>query len=454
DDIGAESAATEPDVEDVAALEQQLDDIVIPEPQAADAGEPALTLEGDVEGAAALEQQPDDIVIPEPQAADAGEPALTLEGDGEDAAALEQQLDDIVIPEPQADEESTGQETMDEFIAPEIPQEEFSADATILDVGAPASAADESDRIQKAMQEASPGTPGPDEEVDSLLEDTISTRDVLDKALAEVEDENTAEEEDETLDDVIAAAPPKQKRSASKALMVLLVLCVVAAGGFYAYTSFLAPSEQVPARVKKSVAKQDKVLDKVLKKKAPKAARKTKKMKAARKKPATQKIVTATQKPGAQKKKAAAVPVKIDKPMKVQPVTQKTAAVQKPAAEKKPIAKKALPTKKAPPAKKITTARKEPAVQTAPPKKKTLPPLQQYFSIHAGSYKRKSNADRIIARLVKSGFDAYCEKAELGAKGVWFRVKIGKFATRLEAEKKQQELNKKITIQSRIVMKK
>jgi len=73
------------------------------------------------------------------------------------------------------------------------------------------------------------------------------------------------------------------------------------------------------------------------------------------------------------------------------------------------------------------------------------------YSVHAGSFKTEERADSEIARLKGFGFDAYKEQVKLSKKGIWYRVKIGKFPSLQDARETQKMLKEKDpSIESRI----
>ena len=74
------------------------------------------------------------------------------------------------------------------------------------------------------------------------------------------------------------------------------------------------------------------------------------------------------------------------------------------------------------------------------------------YSVHAGSYIDRDLAVREAKRLKALGLDAYTEEVNLGEKGIWHRIKIGRFGTPEEARKMQNKLiQKDKKIQSRII---
>jgi cell division septation protein DedD len=70
-------------------------------------------------------------------------------------------------------------------------------------------------------------------------------------------------------------------------------------------------------------------------------------------------------------------------------------------------------------------------------------PAQGAFSVHVFSFKTQQSAQAEIDRLNKRGFNAYLETVDLGAKGIWHRVKVGNYATRAEAEQARLDIKKK-----------
>ncbi len=95
----------------------------------------------------------------------------------------------------------------------------------------------------------------------------------------------------------------------------------------------------------------------------------------------------------------------------------------------------------------MTTEKPAPTVETKPePVPKTT------YSVHAGSYRNSERANAEVRRFSNHGFNAYIERADLGEKGIWYRVKIGMFNTKEAASKEQEVLNRKIKgVESRVV---
>jgi cell division protein FtsN len=156
-----------------------------------------------------------------------------------------------------------------------------------------------------------------------------------------------------------------------------------------------------------------------------------------------QQVATA---PPAQLTKPAAPPAAHVQPAEAKPVP----AVQKspPAPEAKAPAPKpaavapATSPPAAPPAKPVVTAAAKPAAETpvtppvATPAKTaaTVPPTAGAYVLQIGAYKSQSDANaawkayRAKHAALLSGLGPNVQKADLGDKGVWYRLRVGSFA--------------------------
>jgi cell division septation protein DedD len=74
--------------------------------------------------------------------------------------------------------------------------------------------------------------------------------------------------------------------------------------------------------------------------------------------------------------------------------------------------------------------------------KKKFELKEKLFTLQAGSFEKKEHAEELFQELQKKGYPVFLEKADLKGKGVWYRVKLGEFSTRAEAEKFREELGK------------
>lgn len=82
--------------------------------------------------------------------------------------------------------------------------------------------------------------------------------------------------------------------------------------------------------------------------------------------------------------------------------------------------------------------------QTAPqPPATTAKPVKGHFAVQVSSSQDKALADSLVGILRKQEFKSYLEETTLeSGGGTWFRVLVGPYATRDEAEKAQKEIAK------------
>ncbi|MFH1728488.1 MAG: SPOR domain-containing protein [Pseudomonadota bacterium] len=57
------------------------------------------------------------------------------------------------------------------------------------------------------------------------------------------------------------------------------------------------------------------------------------------------------------------------------------------------------------------------------------------FTIQVNSFKDKNQADKAVSKLKEKGYTAYIMKKYIDESGLWYRVRVGQFVTREEAEK-------------------
>ena len=66
------------------------------------------------------------------------------------------------------------------------------------------------------------------------------------------------------------------------------------------------------------------------------------------------------------------------------------------------------------------------------------------FTVQVGAYHSELKAHESIMKYKAEGYDAYLEEAAVGEKKqVWYRVRIGRYVKRADAEKMVKELNSK-----------
>jgi cell division septation protein DedD len=137
--------------------------------------------------------------------------------------------------------------------------------------------------------------------------------------------------------------------------------------------------------------------------------------------PATPVAKEATPKPEASTPKVA----------EVKPPAEQKAPSPKVTAEPKEVVEK--PEKKA----EITAVAK-----SKPPSAPETPPAVT-FTINVASFKPRERAEQYVEELKKLGVDAYVYEVDLGEKGKWHRVAVGRFPTLKEAKDYKEELIKK-----------
>lgn len=72
----------------------------------------------------------------------------------------------------------------------------------------------------------------------------------------------------------------------------------------------------------------------------------------------------------------------------------------------------------------------EPKVQAVPEEK--LP--TDRFTINVASFRERKRAERLVDELKEKGYGAFVGKATIPKKGTWYRVSVGRFSTRKEAQ--------------------
>ena len=56
------------------------------------------------------------------------------------------------------------------------------------------------------------------------------------------------------------------------------------------------------------------------------------------------------------------------------------------------------------------------------------------YTVNIASFRDKRNADRLMRELEQKGYEIFKEKANIPEKGVWYRVAVGRFSSRREAQ--------------------
>jgi cell division septation protein DedD len=86
-----------------------------------------------------------------------------------------------------------------------------------------------------------------------------------------------------------------------------------------------------------------------------------------------------------------------------------------------------------------------PGTSTSPGQTAALaasPPGARFYTVQVGSFRRDTDAQRLLQQLVQQGYAARLLSITLPDKGVWHRVRIGTFAERAEADQMAQRLRR------------
>jgi cell division septation protein DedD len=62
------------------------------------------------------------------------------------------------------------------------------------------------------------------------------------------------------------------------------------------------------------------------------------------------------------------------------------------------------------------------------------------YSVQVASSPNREDSERLVRKFGERGHQAYIMTADLGQKGIWYRVRVGNLATREDAEFLKNEL--------------
>lgn len=149
--------------------------------------------------------------------------------------------------------------------------------------------------------------------------------------------------------------------------------------------------------------------------------------------------------------KPAAPPTEKKEPEKPKPAP---AAENKPALAPKPAEKKPEPVKpaekKPEPKPAAKPAEKKPEPKPAA-KEAPKPPAKGAYVLQLAAYKDEATAKAELNKLKKNFPDIYYVKIDLGAKGIWYRLRCSPSATYAEAQKKRDDIKAKYRLEPIIV---
>lgn len=111
--------------------------------------------------------------------------------------------------------------------------------------------------------------------------------------------------------------------------------------------------------------------------------------------------------------------------------------------EKKVLPKAPSVTASQPPS---TLQKPLPKARDTRAEKKTLPDVKPTpsgpLAVQVASTKDAASAGELVKKLIRLGYSGFSTKAEIPNKGTWYRVKVGPYRTKAEAELMRQELTK------------
>lgn len=88
----------------------------------------------------------------------------------------------------------------------------------------------------------------------------------------------------------------------------------------------------------------------------------------------------------------------------------------------------------------VALARDVSKVENAP---LVMPGGEGEYQLQVASFKEQADADRFVEELLKRGHRAYRQSAYVADRGLWHRVRIGPFKSKLSAEKYKAEFDRK-----------
>jgi len=122
---------------------------------------------------------------------------------------------------------------------------------------------------------------------------------------------------------------------------------------------------------------------------------------------------------------------------------KKVEVVPQPAESKKPIPEKVFAEIKVKQEVVQTAVKPTPAPQPAKPKADSATTL---YLLQVASYPQPDEAGKLLGRLTQGGYDVYVQQADLGSKGVWYRVFVGPITGKSQAVALQSRIEKEIKV--------
>jgi DedD protein len=94
---------------------------------------------------------------------------------------------------------------------------------------------------------------------------------------------------------------------------------------------------------------------------------------------------------------------------------------------------------------KIESPNSEPAKPAEPPKidsKGDAKSADKPYAIQVAAFKAAEDADKLVAELKKEGFSAYRAIGKVPGQGIWYRVRVGEYSSKAEADDTLSKLKK------------
>ncbi len=86
-------------------------------------------------------------------------------------------------------------------------------------------------------------------------------------------------------------------------------------------------------------------------------------------------------------------------------------------------------------------------------KKETDNAPKKLYTVQVGAMKDKALADAMVSKLKKAGYSAYIASSESSGKGTWYRVRLGTFPNKEDAQKEVVKIKKNEGMQATVVEK-
>lgn len=86
-------------------------------------------------------------------------------------------------------------------------------------------------------------------------------------------------------------------------------------------------------------------------------------------------------------------------------------------------------------------------------KKETDNTPKKLYTVQVGAMKDKALADAMVSKLKKAGYSAYIASSESSGKGTWYRVRLGTFPNKEDAQREVAKIKKNEGMQATVVEK-